>query len=87
MGQLHTSKLFVTPLLLALVLVSTGCATIFHNQRVNQPSEERGKVDWLMVALDVILTGCIGLVVDLATGALWIPKEAPAEAPAAAPAS
>ena len=79
MCELQTSKLFVVPLLLMFLLVSTGCATIFHNDRVNQPNESKGDVDWVMVVLDVVFAAVVvGLIVDLATGALWVPKAAPA---------
>lgn len=57
----------------AVANVSTGCATIFHPERVNQPHSVRGDVDWPFLILD-ILFGIIPLIVDLATGAIYRPR-------------
>lgn len=73
MRQMLLSTLALVAVILAVANVSSGCATIFHPERVGQPPSMRGEVDWPFLILD-ILFGIIPLIVDLATGAIYRPR-------------
>jgi hypothetical protein len=57
-----------------------GCGTLLYRERVGQP---RGKLDAFVVMLDSIalvyfvVPGLIAFAVDFATGAIYLPREAP----------
>lgn len=56
--------------------LATGCGTILHPERRNQPT---GDLDWGIVALDALglllffIPGVIAFAVDFTTGAIYLP--------------
>lgn len=65
---------------LAIVFSSVGCATIFHPERCKTfPPGTTFTFDGGMFFLDIIFTGMLGIIIDLASGGLWIPHEPPPE--------
>ena len=67
MGQ----KLILCIVAVAFIASISGCASIFYPSRINQPA--KGTLDVGMLVLDIILTGFLGVIVDLITGALFFP--------------
>ena len=65
--------LLVAMVAVFVVGIFTGCATIFYPDRVNQPYDQRGPIDVGMLVLDILFFFPLSLIVDLLTGALWIP--------------
>jgi hypothetical protein len=63
-----------------LLAQQLGCGTLLYRERVGQP---RGKLDVVVVLLDSIglvyfvAPGLIAFAVDFATGAIYLPREAP----------
>lgn len=60
-----------------LLGIATGCGTILHPERRNQPPG--GNLDWGVVALDAVglllffIPGIIAFAVDFSTGAIYLP--------------
>lgn len=60
-----------------LLSLATGCGTILHPERRNQPPG--GNLDWGIVALDAVglllffIPGIIAFAVDFSTGAIYLP--------------
>lgn len=65
-------KVLIVVVAVAFLASVTGCASIFYPSRVGQKSH--GGVDVGMLLLDIFLTGLIGVVVDLITGAIFFPS-------------
>lgn len=65
-------KVIVYAVLVAVLLMASGCATIFHSDRMNIPATKKGSIDIGMFILDLILFWP-GLIIDIATGCLWVP--------------
>ena len=70
----------VAALLLLVLLQPLGCGTLLYRERIGQP---RGKLDVFVVLLDsvglvyFVVPGLIAFAVDFATGAIYLPREAP----------
>ncbi len=62
-----------------LLGLATGCGTILHPERRNQPPG--GNLDWGIVALDAVglllffIPGIIAFAVDFSTGAIYLPAQ------------
>ncbi|TWT77859.1 hypothetical protein Pla123a_16570 [Posidoniimonas polymericola] len=71
------------------VASSTGCGTIFHQDRVHQPHSNQ--LDWKIVAADALglilffVPGVIAFAVDFYTGAIYLPYAAYGAAPVCPP--
>jgi hypothetical protein len=71
-------KAVVTVIFVAICATSVGCATMFYPSRSTLTSEERGPLDPGMLVLDILFTpgyGVLGLIIDFATGCIWMPNE------------
>ena len=64
-------RVLICVMVIALLASVTGCASIFYPSRVGQRTH--GTVDVGMLVLDIFLTGLVGIVVDLITGAIYLP--------------
>jgi hypothetical protein len=64
-------KLLVCIVAVAFLASTIGCASIFYPSRVGQ--QTHGPIDVGMLVVDILLTGLIGIVVDLITGAIYLP--------------
>ncbi len=64
-------KVLVCVVVIAFLASTIGCASIFYPSRVGQKTH--GPVDVGMLVLDIFLTGLVGIVVDLITGAIYLP--------------
>lgn len=64
-------KVLICVMVVAFLVVSTNCASIFYPSRVGQKTH--GSLDVGMLVVDILCTGLIGIVVDLATGAIYYP--------------
>ena len=64
-------KVLVCIVAIAFMVSTIGCASIFYPSRVGQTTH--GTVDVGMLVLDIFLTGLVGIVVDLITGAIYLP--------------
>lgn len=64
-------RVLICVMVVALLASVTGCASIFYPSRVGQKTH--GTVDVGMLVLDIFLTGLVGIVVDLITGAIYLP--------------
>ena len=51
------------------VIPALNCAVILDGSK--KPSERTSDVQWGYVVLDVLFTGCLGLIIDFATGAVY----------------
>lgn len=67
-------KIVLILLLLGVVLTGINCATIVFPSRTYQMPEQRSEVDYPMLALDLLLTGPLGVLVDYTTGAIYTTK-------------
>ena len=67
MGQ----KALLLVLLVGLVIMSSGCGTIFWGYRAGLPPEQRTGVDVLVLVLDLFFFFPISIIVDLATGCIY----------------
>ena len=75
MKALRRLKFLTVPLLVGCLFPASGCATLTHKERVGQPEEERGEIDWYAVTPQLILPGgSIGVAVDFLSGAAYKPK-------------
>ncbi len=60
-----------------LALLTSGCCTVLHYDRVSRASSggEKGDFDWgCAVVGNILLGGVVGIVVDLLDGAAWTDK-------------
>lgn len=64
----------VLVVLLCLVLVSSGCASICHGERTSRPKEARNGIDGVMLLGDIFVTGLLGLIIDFSNGAIYKTK-------------
>ena len=64
-------KILVCVLLAVFFVYISGCATILYPSRSGQTTH--GGVDVGMLVLDILLTGLLGVVIDLITGAIYFP--------------
>lgn len=69
----------------------TGCGTLFHAERCNQPHSNQ--IDWGVVALDGLglilffIPGIVAFAVDFGTGAIYLPPAPPYPLPVLIPIS
>jgi hypothetical protein len=67
------SKYLTVSLVVVIIVVvlmgNVNCASIFDGPK--RPLERSDNIMWGYVVLDVFLTGCIGLIIDLADGAIY----------------
>ncbi|MCO5168720.1 MAG: hypothetical protein M9894_20465 [Planctomycetes bacterium] len=61
-------------ILCAPLVLSSGCATIFVGGK--SEAQRSANINWGFFVLDIFLTGAIGLIVDFATGAIYLDKPA-----------
>jgi len=64
------NKVVICIVLVALVVLSTGCASIFYSDRMQNPGS---RLDVGMFVLDIFFFWPISWIVDFATGAIWAP--------------
>jgi hypothetical protein len=64
-------RVLVCVLLVVFLAYVSGCASILYPSRSGQTSHDG--VDVGMLVLDILLTGLLGVVVDLITGAIYFP--------------
>ena len=67
---------FLRAITIAVFLTTlAGCATYFHPERAAVPVTQRGRLDGLMMALDIVFTLGLGLFVDFFHGTIYLPRE------------
>ena len=62
-------------LLCSALALSSGCATYVHPERAAVPVRHRGPVDGMMIFLNILFTGGLGLFLDFAHGTIYLPRE------------
>ena len=72
-GGLRMQKRWLILLvLLAVVVVTSGCATIFYSDRARLSPSQRGSLDVGMFILDIFWFPW-GWIIDFLTGCIWTP--------------
>jgi hypothetical protein len=72
--------------LLAVVSATPGCALIFDGGK-GPDERDYGRLLWGWLILDILFTGLIGVVIDLATGAIYVRRGGATMAGTVAPAN
>ena len=70
---MHRRQFLVRTGLVAAVAGTSGCALVFDGAK-SPGEQDRSRILWGYVILDILLTGAIGLIIDFISGAIYARK-------------